>query len=187
MDSQDLGKIIIVTGCPGTGKTTIVRQLAQKDTRGVLLDVDTFHASVQHYVDPTTPESQQQNETINRATAQAAEGFARGGYTVFVDGIIGPWFIDDFLAAIGSEIPCAYVILQAELEETVRRASTRPDADKFPIDGVRHMHKSFSQAHAYTGHIISSDGLTEEQTLAKIETALSGDALLVSSKTGEAP
>ncbi len=172
MSTLKKGRIDVVTGCPGTGKTAIARRLAEEDSHGVLLDVDSFHASICHYVDPTRPESHHQNETVIRAAAMAAEGFAIGGYTAIVDGVIGPWFAKTFLESLSGTVPCRYVILHASLGETVKRASERPDADKFPIEGVRHMHKAFTESNDYTDHRISTDGDALAQSLAKVVSAL---------------
>jgi hypothetical protein len=45
---------------------------------------------------PVLPEAHAQNAVVMEALAAAAHAYARGGYFVVVDGIIGPWFLAPF-------------------------------------------------------------------------------------------
>ena len=65
------GSVVIVTGCPGSGKTTLCRSLAQADLKGVHVVSDTFYEFIDHSKDPTTPESRQQNTVIMHALASS--------------------------------------------------------------------------------------------------------------------
>ena len=40
----------------------------------------------------TSPESNAQNGVVIEAFLESAKRFVRGGYDVYVDGIVGPWF-----------------------------------------------------------------------------------------------
>ena len=93
---MEKGRIVIITGSPGTGKTTAASVIAKESSlsRSVHIHNDDFY----HYlskgaIPPYLPESNEQNKVVMEAVFSAAESFAHNGYDVIVDGIIGPWFI----------------------------------------------------------------------------------------------
>jgi cytidylate kinase len=92
------GGVIILTGPPGTGKTTLAPRLAESsETPAVHLVCDQFFEAIRSgFIAPWLPASHAQNRTINQAIAAAAVACAQGGYTAFVDGVVGPWFLDIF-------------------------------------------------------------------------------------------
>jgi hypothetical protein len=61
-------------------------------------------------VDPTLPESHDQNTVVTRAATAAAGAFALGGYATIYDGVVGPWFLPTFAATTHLE-HLDYVIL----------------------------------------------------------------------------
>lgn len=72
-------------------------------------------------VPPYLPESQKQNEVVMAVVARAAEGYAKGGYFVVVDGIIGPWFLYLFRRL---KQPLHYFILHPDLDAAIERCSS---------------------------------------------------------------
>lgn len=85
--------VLILTGPPGTGKSTTARLLAERHERAVHLESDHFfHFIRAGYVEPWTPESREQNEVVMRIVAAAAAAYAAAGYLTIVDGIVLPRF-----------------------------------------------------------------------------------------------
>src|SRR3972149_820346 len=87
------GRIVIITGPPGAGKSTIARRLAEGADAplAIHLHTDDFYTYVRKgFEPPWLPESAAQNRTIMQALTRAAGTFAGGGYDVFVDGIVAP-------------------------------------------------------------------------------------------------
>ena len=85
------GRIIIITGAPGTGKTTTASAVAKESDleKSVHMHTDDFY----HYlskgaIPPHLPESNEQNLIVIEAFLEAAKRYARGGYDVIVDGIV---------------------------------------------------------------------------------------------------
>lgn len=91
------GSVIVLTGPPGAGKSTTARALAEGFVKAVHLHTDDFwHYIVAGMIPPYLPASHEQNQTVVRVIAAAAYGYAEGGYTVVVDGILGPWMLDHY-------------------------------------------------------------------------------------------
>src|SRR5512146_514421 len=117
------GRIVIVSGAPGAGKSTIARRLAEQAPGALAahLHTDDFYAYIRKgYVEPWRREAQAQNITVMNALAAAAAELARGGYEVLVDGIVGPWFFDpwrDQARAHGLDL--RFVVLRPHEDETV--------------------------------------------------------------------
>ena len=90
---METGRLLVITGSPGTGKTTTAALLAKESNRekSVHMHTDDFY----HYLSkgaiaPHLPESNEQNRVVIESFLAAAKRFARGGYDVVVDGIVGP-------------------------------------------------------------------------------------------------
>ena len=173
---MSIGRIVIVSGPPGAGKSTIARRLAQSapGPLAIHLHTDDFYAYIKKgYVEPWKPESRAQNTVVLNAIATAAATYAKGGYDVFSDGVVGPWFFDPWLdAAHNSAIDLHYVVLLPDEATTVRRATTRgahPLTDPGP---VRFMWRQFADLTAYADHVVDTSHLTEDETIALLATQL---------------
>ena len=76
------------------------------------------------------PESNEQNLIVIEAFLEAAKRYARGGYDVIVDGIIGPWFLKPWQSLVREHYEVHYIILRASKEETLKRAVERSKLDR---------------------------------------------------------
>src|SRR3954447_1613213 len=84
--------LLVVTGPPGVGKSTIAALVADRLPQSALIEGDAFFAFLrQGAIEPWLPESQTQNEIVTEAAAVATGRFARDYATVY-DGVMGPWF-----------------------------------------------------------------------------------------------
>lgn len=142
-----MSQIVIISGPPGAGKSTVCEALCERYDRTVHLETDDIYAWVRmSYVPPWKSGSGPQNITISRAAARAAVAFARDRYGVFIDGVIGkihlPYYIEELQAG---GVPVHFAALVPPLAEIERRANER-EADRRPVGHVRTRVKAVRRA-----------------------------------------
>ena len=169
---MEKGRIIIITGAPGTGKSTVAAIVAKESDmeKSVYMHTDDFY----HYlskgaIPPHLPESNEQNLIVIEAFLESAKRFACGGYDVIVDGIIGPWFLKPWLNIVQEGYEVHYIILRANKEETMRRAINRSKLDnKTNIKLVEVMWEQFHDLETYEVNVIDTTNLSVKDTVLKV-------------------
>jgi RecA/RadA recombinase len=179
--------VAIITGPPGAGKTTVAAQLAASSQLGVHLAGDqVFHWVVGGYVPPWMPGTSRQNGTVISAIAAAAVQFADGGYDVFVDGIIGPWFLPYWLQMAGRARPTHYLILRPSRQIASLRATSRQaPGDLVDPHPVAAMFDVFEDLGRFEAHVLDSSGQDISATVAAIQEGL-GDGRYLLDPSNEA-
>ena len=122
------GRIIVVTGSPGTGKTTTASIVAKESSMDKSVHMHTddfFHYLSKGAISPHLPESNEQNLVVIEAFLEAAKRYARGGYDVIVDGIVGPCFWNHGEPLLKKIMRYIISFLRASKEETMKRAVER--------------------------------------------------------------
>jgi hypothetical protein len=104
-----------------------------------------------------------------RALARAAGAFAEGGYAVFLDGVIGPWFLPLLRDELPG-LPLAYLVLRASEEDALRRVRERDGAGVSAR--VRQMHAAFAELGPYRAHAIETSGRRRRDVLAEARDGL---------------
>ncbi|HEY2480435.1 MAG TPA: AAA family ATPase [Solirubrobacterales bacterium] len=170
------GTWTVITGPPASGKSTVAGLLATNAAEPTVhLYTDSFYAWIKTgLIEPHLPQSAEQNEVVVEAIAAAAAAYARGGYDVVLDGIIGPWFVDRYRErASESSIEISYVVLAAPLEVTLRRAVERQGAahlrDPEPITT---MHAQFAELGRWSANVVLTDDRTPEEIAAMLRERL---------------
>ena len=177
------GRIIVITGSPGTGKTTtasIVAKESDMDKSVHMHTDDFFHYLSKGAIPPHLPESNEQNLVVIEAFLEAAKRYARGGYDVIVDGIVGPWFLEPWKALAQEDYEVHYIVLRASKEETMKRAVERSKLDrKTNIELVETMWEQFSSLGVYESNVIDTTTFTIKDTASAIkERVACGTSLL---------
>ena len=160
-----VGRVAIITGPPGSGKTAVARELADADARSAHVESDCFFRFLRAgFIPPYERESAEQNRIVMDIAADAVASYARAGYTVYWDGIVGPWFLDQVRERLG-DLDVAYVVLRPERATALERVQARDGG--LDASGAELMYDKFADLGSLEGHVISSEG-----SLADIVTAV---------------
>ena len=156
-----VGELIVVAGPPGAGKSTVAERLADGISPSALVRGDDFFAFVrQGFVAPWLQEAHAQNQVVVGAAAAAAGRLARGGDTVVYDGVVGPWFVDEFARSC-EPASLHYVVLLPPEHVALERVRTRPGHGFTDLDAARGMHRSFREARVDARHVVTEVGAPE--------------------------
>lgn len=151
-----MAALLIVTGPPGAGKSTVSAILAGQSSRSVLVEGDRFFGFLaEGMIQPWLPESRHQNEIVTEAAASATGRFARDYDTVY-DGVVGPWFLPTFAAATGLR-ELDYVVVMPTIETCVSRVRSRTGHGFTDEAATRKMHVEFEKSEIDRRHVLRGD------------------------------
>lgn len=156
--AEQVADVIVVSGPPGAGKSSIGAVLVDMFEPSALVEGDSFFGFLRRgFIEPWLPGSNRQNDVVIDAAAAAAGRLAIGGYTVVYDGVIGPWFRARFAANSG--LPeWQYVVLLPPEDVCVERVRTRIGHEFGDVAATRHMHREFSRSDIDRRHVIDRVG-----------------------------
>ena len=134
-----MGELIIVTGPPGAGKSTVSGLVADSFDSSVLIPSDWFF-SLWHRgaIDPWLPQALPQTTVAADAAAAATGAFARADCQVVYDGFIPPGDLP------GSVLH--YAVILPPVTTCTDRVTSRAGRRFTSVDATRAMHRDFVQA-----------------------------------------
>lgn len=146
--------LLVVTGPPGAGKSTVAGILADRAEPSVLVAGDDFFGFLARgAIPPWLPASNEQNEVVTQAAAAAAGRYAAEGFVTVYDGVVGPWFLPTFVAASGLG-RLDYVVLMPPVELCVERVATRRGHGFTDEAATRKMHSEFARSDIDARHVV---------------------------------
>jgi cytidylate kinase len=149
--------LIVITGPPGAGKSSVSEHLANRFEPSALVPGDSFFAMIkQGYILPWLPQSRRQNTVVVEAAAAAAGRLTDICFVVY-DGVLGPWFLPTFVRGTG--LPdIHYVILLPPLEVCLERVQGRVGHGFSDLLVTRDLYEQFAEAGVDGRHLITEPG-----------------------------
>jgi predicted kinase len=170
------GRLLLLTGAPGCGKTTVAPVLADRHSPSVCLSFDWFFATLRAGgVEPWKAEAHEQNRVVLTAAASSVAAFAAGGYFTVGEGILFPFMLDLFAAACApTGIDVNYAVLKAPITVVHHRVQTRtiePEhagalADAAVVDDLW---QTFEQQGVADRHRVDSGQRTPDQMAEELD------------------
>lgn len=171
--------LLVVTGPPGAGKSTVAALLADRHERSVLIEGDAFFAFLRRgAIEPWLPEADPQNQVVTWAAGAAAGRFAAGGIPTIYDGVLGPWSLPGFVEATGLR-DLDYAVVLPPIGVCLRRVADRHNHGFTDAAATAHMYQEFVDAGIDPRHVIGAEGSAEAVADA-VETARVAGALVKS-------
>ncbi|MGY2895827.1 phosphotransferase-like protein [Deinococcus sp. UYEF24] len=177
------GPVLILSGVPGTGKSSLARAWLQTFVRGLHLPVDDLRELVVSGMAPPSlthdPEANRQFVLARRMAFGAAGSYAREGFAVTIDDVLWPHDPDTLNAELLRGLTVTQIFLTASLETLLRRnreRSGKPFGYETLEPVIRALHTALvPEAYRAAGwHLVETEGLTVEQTLNRISALTTG-------------
>jgi hypothetical protein len=172
-----VGELIIVTGPPGAGTSTVSGLVADSFDSSVLIPADWFF-SLWHRgaIDPWLPQARPQTSVAGDAAAAATGAFTRADCQVVYDGFIPPRDLPGFAVAAGLSV-LQYAVILPPVTTCMDRVTSRAGHGFTSVDATRDMHRDFAQAMLDARHLITDAEATPKDVARQILVKLSVGSL----------
>lgn len=138
--------LVVVTGPPGAGKSTLAEAIAASRARSVLVPGDRFLGFLRGgSVLPWLEGAEAQNTTALHASLRAAGAYLEGGYDVVYDGIVYPEALSTVASTTGVG-SFDYLVLLPPVDTCVERVERRTGHGFDDVETTRRMHARFAGA-----------------------------------------
>lgn len=143
-----MGDLVIVTGPPGAGKSSVAPLVADGFASSVLIQGDWFFGLWRRgAIDPWLPEAGPQTTIAAAAAAATVGSFVRADCTVVYDGFIPPLDLPGFAALAGvatTRYAVHYAVLLPSEATCVARVASRAGHGFTSEEATRGMYRDFA-------------------------------------------
>jgi chloramphenicol 3-O-phosphotransferase len=176
--------IFLITGTPGSGKSSVARALLQRFEFGLHLPVDDLRefviSGIAHPVPTWTEETGRQFRLARESTAITAKLYATNGFAVVIDDVISSEDVSSLFAPAFGEFDFHKILLQPRLGVALERSRTRTNKNfdpRFLEEPIRQIHAWISKQELPHDWLkLDSSDLSLEQTVdAILELSQSAD------------
>jgi tRNA uridine 5-carbamoylmethylation protein Kti12 len=178
--------LLILTGPPGAGKTTLASLVAEHFTPSVVIEADALWARVvRGFIEPWDEGADHQNAALVRASLAAAARLASAGYATVLSGHVGPRYLGlvrDELSHLS--VPVAYVVLRPHLDvclaNCVKRTGTPQHAGALSDETViRGLYESYCDLGDIERHVFDASGLTVDESVSRLVSELGSARFMI--------
>jgi chloramphenicol 3-O-phosphotransferase len=128
--------IFLITGTPGSGKSSVARALLQRFEFGLHLPVDDLRefvvSGIAHPVPTLTEETGRQFKLARESAAMTAKLYASNGFAVVIDDVISSDDVSSIFKAVFAEFDFHKILLQPRLEVALKRNRARTNKNFDP-------------------------------------------------------
>lgn len=174
---MDYPGIYVISGVPGSGKSSVSIALMRRFPRGLHIPVDDLRrwvvSGIAHPVPTWTPETSRQFLLARRAAANTALIYAEAGFAVVIDDVVFPVEAEELFVEPLSPFPVRKILLRPNLEVALARNATLTNKDfdaSLLTQTIKELDLSMraAQFEERGWTVVDSTWLTLEQTVERI-------------------
>jgi predicted kinase len=128
--------IILITGLPSTGKTTLARTISEQRGWPVLGKDEIKEELANHVVAKDRSDSKRLGILAEEILLRVATGYAEQGLDCIVESTFRPEFIHDHLARLAALTSLSVIIVQCDRETLIERFASRATRDPVHNDEI---------------------------------------------------
>jgi predicted kinase len=163
--------VLLITGVPAAGKSTVAKLLASRFERGVHVNGDVFRRMITSGGVPMSPdatdEAWAQLRLRYRLGAQTADAYARAGFTVVLQDVVAGPVLSEYVDMIESR-PLAVVVLAPRPDVLAAREAERAKTGYDDGWSVEEFDAGFRATTPAIGLWLDSSEQAPEQTVDEI-------------------
>jgi len=179
--------LLVVTGPPGAGKSTVAALVATNVPDSALVLGDAFFAFLpSDAIPPWEPAAHEQNTTVIRAAGAAAGRFAQDGFRTIYDGVVGAWFLPTFLEATTLDT-LDYCVLLPSVTTCIARVRDRHGHGFRDADTTAAIHRQFTDMTVEGRHVLRDVSGTPDAVADRVAAAWSRGDLRYTDEVGDTP